>query len=44
MDNSGIVLRLPMADWLASPNPATGQALSTQDFADIYAFLKTQTH
>ena len=24
-------------------NPATGALLTTQDFADIYAFLKTQT-
>ena len=31
------------ADWLAQPNPATGQPLTTQDFADIYAWLKTQT-
>ena len=43
MDNGGIALRVPMPDWLATPNPATGEPLSTQDFADIYAFLKTQT-
>jgi mono/diheme cytochrome c family protein len=43
MDNGGVSLRLPMADWLATPNPATGAPLTTQDFADIYAFLKTQT-
>jgi mono/diheme cytochrome c family protein len=44
MNNAGAALRFPMPDWLASPNPATGQPLSTQDLADIYAFLKTQTH
>jgi mono/diheme cytochrome c family protein len=43
MDNGGVTLRLPMPDFLAQANPATGQPLSTQDFADIYAFLKTQT-
>jgi mono/diheme cytochrome c family protein len=44
MDNGGVALRLPMPDWLSQPNPATGAPLSTQDLADIYAFLKTQTH
>jgi|HubBroStandDraft_1064217.scaffolds.fasta_scaffold36467_3 hypothetical protein len=44
MDNGGVALRLPMPDWLSTPNPATGAPLATQDFADIYAFLKTQTH
>ncbi len=44
MDNGGIALRLPMPDWLTVPNPATGEPLTTQDFADIYAFLKTQTN
>jgi mono/diheme cytochrome c family protein len=43
MDNHGVALRLPMVDWLSFPNRANGQVLSTQDFADIYAFLKTQT-
>jgi hypothetical protein len=43
MDNSGIALRLPMPDWLSTPNPATGAPLTTQDLADIFAFLKTQT-
>jgi hypothetical protein len=43
IDNRGVALRLPMPDWLASPDPATGHLLTTQDFADIYAFLKTQT-
>ena len=44
MDNGGITLRVPMPDWLDTPNPKTAQPLSTQDLADIYAFLKTQTH
>jgi mono/diheme cytochrome c family protein len=43
IDNGGVSLRLPMPDWLARPGPA-GQPLTTQDFADIYAFLRTQTH
>jgi mono/diheme cytochrome c family protein len=43
MDNGGLTLRLPMPGWLAERNPATGQTLTTQDFADLYAFLKTQT-
>jgi len=43
MDNGGITLRLPMPDWLSRPGPA-GQPLTTQDYADIFAFLKTQTH
>jgi mono/diheme cytochrome c family protein len=42
MDNGGLTLRSPMPNWLAEPNPATGSPLTTQDFADIYAFLKTQ--
>jgi len=44
MDNLGVTLRLPMPDSLTTPNPTTGEPLSTQDLADIYAFLKTQTH
>jgi hypothetical protein len=43
MDNGGLTLRAPMPDWLSAPNPATGEPLTTQDLADIYAFLKTQT-
>jgi mono/diheme cytochrome c family protein len=43
VDNTGVVLRVPMPDWLGSPNPASGHPLTTQDFADIYAFLKTET-
>lgn len=44
MDNQGVTLRAPMPDWLARTNPASGKPLTTQDFADIFAFLKTQTH
>jgi len=44
MDNGGVALRFPMPDWLSAANPSTGQPLSTQDLADMYAFLKTQTH
>jgi hypothetical protein len=42
LDDDAVSLRLPMPDWLGSANPATGKALSTQDFADIYAYLKAQ--
>jgi mono/diheme cytochrome c family protein len=42
MDNGGLTLRSPMVDWLATASPATGQPPTTQDFTDIYAFLKTQ--
>ena len=42
VDNRGTTLRAPMPSWLVRPNPATGRALTTQDFADIYAFLRTQ--
>lgn len=40
VDNGGLVLRTPMPDWLSAK--AGGQLLTTQDFADIYAFLQTQ--
>jgi mono/diheme cytochrome c family protein len=40
MDNGGLELRPPMPDWLA--DTSTGALLSTQDFADIYAYLVTQ--
>jgi mono/diheme cytochrome c family protein len=42
VDDGAVALRLPMPDWLGSPSPATGKSLTTQDLADIYAFLKTQ--
>lgn len=40
LDDGAIVLRRPMPDWLATP--VSGHLLTTQDFADMYAFLKTQ--
>ena len=43
MDNEGVTLRAPMPDWLTQANPATGAPPTTQDFADIFAFLKTQS-
>jgi hypothetical protein len=42
MDNYGVALRQPMPDWLGKTN-AAGQTLSAKDFADIYAWLKTQS-
>jgi hypothetical protein len=44
MDNGGLTLRDPMPSWLTTPNPATGQPLGAQDYADLYAFLQTQSH
>jgi mono/diheme cytochrome c family protein len=43
LDDQAVSLRLPMPDWLVTPNPSTMALLSPQDFADIFAFLKTQT-
>jgi mono/diheme cytochrome c family protein len=43
VDNGGITLRAPMPDWLTRPNAATGKPLTTQDFADIYTFLMTES-
>jgi mono/diheme cytochrome c family protein len=43
LDNGALTLRVPMPSWLTEPNPATGQPLTTQDYADIYAWLKTQS-
>jgi Cytochrome c len=40
VDNGGLELRAPMPDWLT--DNSTGPLLSTQDFADIYAYLMTQ--
>jgi hypothetical protein len=42
VDNSGVALRSPMPDWFSGTS-LDGGALSAQDFADIYAWLKTQT-
>ncbi len=44
MDNGGLTLRVPMPGWLGTPDPTTGQPCTTQDYADIYAFLQTQQH
>jgi hypothetical protein len=43
MGKGGLTLRLPMATWLAPPVEGGGGPLTTQDFADIYAFLETQS-
>jgi hypothetical protein len=43
VDNVGLSLRVPMPNWLAQPDLASGSTLTTQDLADIYAFLRTQT-
>lgn len=42
VDNLGVSLDPSMPKWLIRPS-STGQPLSPSDFADIYAFLKTQT-
>jgi hypothetical protein len=42
IDNQGVALRLPMPLW-AGGNDGTGKPLDAQDFADIYAWLLTQT-
>ena len=42
MDDLGVSLDPSMPKWLIRPS-STGQLLSPSDFADIYAFLKTQT-
>jgi mono/diheme cytochrome c family protein len=41
MDDLGVSLGLAMPKWLLL-NGASGQLLTTQNFADIYTFLKTQ--
>jgi len=42
MDDLGVSLEPSMPKWLTRLS-STGRLLSTSDFADIYAFLKTQT-
>jgi mono/diheme cytochrome c family protein len=42
VDNGGVSLRTPMPDWNRLPGAVSGVLLTTQDFADIYAYLKTQ--
>jgi mono/diheme cytochrome c family protein len=44
IDDGAVSLRLPMPSWMTTPNPVSQQPFTTQDFADIFAFLKTQTH
>ncbi len=43
IDDGSVSLRKPMPSWMQSPNPVSNAPFTTQDFADIYAFLKTQT-
>jgi hypothetical protein len=43
MDNGGVALRVPMPTFFDAKT-ATGKTFSAQDAADIYAWLKTQTH
>jgi hypothetical protein len=43
MDNAGIALRAPMPDWLSRTSATSRQPPTTQDFADIFAYLATQT-
>jgi hypothetical protein len=43
MDNNGVALRAPMPRFYEALD-IDGKPLGAQDFADIYAWLKTQTH
>jgi mono/diheme cytochrome c family protein len=44
VDNLGVALRKPMPDWLGKTKGGPdGGVLSAQDFAHIFAYLKTQT-
>jgi mono/diheme cytochrome c family protein len=42
LDDEAVSLRQPMPDWTTGLNPANGRPPTTQDFADIFAFLATQ--
>jgi hypothetical protein len=42
LDNFGVALRVPMPDW-SKGTPNSGKPLTATDFADIYAWLRTQT-
>lgn len=42
MDNAGVALRAPMPDFFGVSSSDGGATLNAQDFADIYAWLKTQ--
>lgn len=44
MDNGGVALRAPMLDYLSSASDERPEPLTARDFADLYAFLQTQTH
>jgi hypothetical protein len=43
VDNLGVALRKPMPDWLGKTKGPDGGVLSAQDFAHIFAYLRTQT-
>jgi hypothetical protein len=43
IDNNGVALRGPMPDFFQAVTDDAGATLGAQDFADIYAWLKTQT-
>jgi hypothetical protein len=42
IDNNGVALRIPMPEFFDGKD-GLGGTLGAQDFADIYAWLKTQT-
>jgi hypothetical protein len=42
IDNQGVALRGPMPDFFQAPTNDAGATLNSQDFADMYAWLKTQ--
>lgn len=44
VDNGAFALRAPMPDYLTYTNDEHPEPLSARDFADILAFLQTQTH
>lgn len=43
IDNGGLTLRAPMPAWFLEANPTNKQLFTTQDYADMYAWLQTQT-
>jgi mono/diheme cytochrome c family protein len=43
LDDGAVSLRLPMPDWLVGANTASGKPPSTQDLADIFAYMQAQT-
>lgn len=42
-NRGGVALRTPMPNWLADKDSTTNAPLTTQDFADIYAYLASET-